>query len=43
MWSIDRIDNSALADGLRREGFAAHGFSGLNDRLTDNHGNARTK
>jgi hypothetical protein len=41
MWSIDRmsVDNSALADGPRREDFVAHGFSSLNDRLTDNHGN----
>ena len=43
MWSTDRTDNSALADGLQREDFAAHGISGLNDRLTDNHGNAHTK
>jgi AraC family transcriptional regulator len=44
MWSTDRIsvDNSALADGPQREGFVAHDFSSLNDRLTDNHGNGGT-
>jgi hypothetical protein len=45
MSSTDRmsVDNSALVDGPQREGFVAHDFSSLNDRLTDNHGNARTK
>src|SRR3984957_21097347 len=42
MWSTDRIDNSAPTDGPQREGFVAHGFSSLNDRLTDKHGNAGT-
>jgi AraC-like DNA-binding protein len=36
------VDNPALADGPQREGFGAHDFSSLNDRLTDNHGNAGT-
>jgi AraC family transcriptional regulator len=44
MSSTDRmfVDDSALADGPQREGFVAHDFSSLNDRLTDNLGNART-
>jgi hypothetical protein len=44
MWSTDRMSvrNSALADGPQPEGFVAHGFSGLNDSLTDKHGNAHT-
>jgi AraC family transcriptional regulator len=36
------LDNSALADGPQREGFVAHDFSSLNNRLTDNHGNGGT-
>jgi len=44
MSSTDRmnVDNSAPADGPQREGFVAHDFSSLNDRLIDNHGNAGT-
>jgi AraC family transcriptional regulator len=36
------VDNSALADGPQREGSVAHDLPSLNDRLTDNLGNART-
>jgi hypothetical protein len=45
MWLADRmlVDNSAQADGPQREDFVAHGFFSLNDRLTDDHGNAHTK
>jgi hypothetical protein len=45
MWSTDRmsVDNWALADGPQREDLVAHVFSSPNHRLTDNHGNARTK
>jgi len=35
-------ESSALADGSQREGFVAHDFSSLTDRLTDKPGNART-
>ena len=39
MWSTDRmsVDTSAPADGPQGDGFVAHDFSSLNDRLTDNH------